>query len=344
MERVRKMHKILVATVREEFQKEFWSPVVEKKLQEYGFELEILMRGKLSLEELPSDPAVEAVVTTWGSPRFTAAAFDKFPNLKFLGHCAGSVAGVVAPDFYEKGGRVFSANYVMATAVAEWSLLMTLLHSRNFFKSSSVKQGELMDWQEKFSMGNLRESVIGIWGFGDITRHLLKMLKPLNIGRILVSSKHASAEEIEAYGAEKAPFEDLFKYADMVHCLVGVTPDTFHGIGAKELAALKEGAAIINGGRAGLLDEDALCAHLSARRLFAYLDVYYEEPLPTDSQLYSMPNLVMTPHNAGFPGRKEFLPFLLDEFHRAWQGEKNLCEISAKRFETMTVEQLSKKN
>ena len=57
-----------------------------------------------------------------------------------------------------------------------------------------------------------------------------------------------------------------------------------------------------------------------------------------------MPNLVMTPHNAGFPGRKEFLPFLLDEFHRAWQGEKNLCEISAKRFETMTVEQLSKKN
>ena len=243
------MHKILVATVRGDFQKEFWSPVVEKKLQEYGFELEILMREKLSLEELPSDPAVEAVVTTWGSPRFTAAAFEKFPSLKFLGHCAGSVAGVVAPDFYAKGGRVFSANYVMATAVAEWSLLMTLLHSRNFFKSSAVRQGELMDWNEKFSMGNLRESVIGIWGFGDITRHLLKMLKPLNIGRILVSSKHASAEEIEACGAEKVPFEDLFKYADMIHCLVGVTPDTYHGIGAKELAALKDGSAIINGAK-----------------------------------------------------------------------------------------------
>lgn len=56
-----------------------------------------------------------------------------------------------------------------------------------------------------------------------------------------------------------------------------------------------------------------------------------------------MLNLLMMPHNAGFPGKKEFLPFLLDEFHRAWHGEETLCEISEKRFETMTLEELGKK-
>jgi phosphoglycerate dehydrogenase-like enzyme len=337
------MKKILIATALSGFNDEFWSPVVEKKLREYGFEIEHFFRPGLTLADLPADPDVEAVVTSWGSPRFTAEVFEKLPNLKFLGHCAGSAAAVASPEFYEKGGRIFSANYIMATAVAEWDLLMTLLHSRNFFCSGSVRSGELMDWEQKFNMGNLRESVIGCWGFGDITRHFLRMLKPLNIGKILVASKHADAAELAEYGAEKVAFADLFKESDMIHCLVGVTPDTWHGIGAKELAALKDGAAIINGGRAGLIDEEALCRELASRRLYAYLDVFYEEPLPADSPLYIMPNLVMTPHNAGYPGRKEFLPFLLDEFNRAAKGEKCLCEISADRLRTMTVEQLGKK-
>ena len=338
------MLKILVASALAGFRDEFWSGAVEQKLREYDFELEFFYREKLRLEELPEDPGVGAVVTSWGSPRFTAAAFEKFPNLKYLGHCAGSVAAVASPDFFDHGGRIFSANCVMAAAVAEWSLLMTLLHSRDFFGSASVGQGQAMNWRERrFSMGNLRESVVGIWGFGDISRRLLRMLKPLNIGRILVASKHAAPAEIEAYGAEKAPFEELFQRADMVHCLVGVTPETWHGIGEKELAMLKDGSGVINGGRAGLIDEEALCRELTARRLRAYLDVFYEEPLPETSRLYAMPNVVMTPHNAGYSGRKDFLPFLLDEFNRALRGEACAGEITAARLRTMTVEQLGKK-
>ena len=337
------MKKILIATAMTGFRDEFWSPAVEEKLRKYGFEIELFAKPELKIEDLPADPAVEAVVTSWRSPCFTKEVFEKLPNLKYLGHCAGSVARVASPGFYEHGGRIFSANYVMAAAVAEWSLLMTLLHSRNFFASASVGGGGKMDWKSQFLMGNLRESVIGCWGFGDTTRHFLRMLQPLSPRRILVASKHADAAVLAGYGAEKVDFAELFKLSDMIHCLVGVTPDTWHGIGEKELAALKDGAAVINGGRAGLIDEEPLCRELAAKRLFAYLDVFYEEPLPETSPLYSLPNLVMTPHNAGFPGRKEFLPFLLDEFHRADNNEKCLCEISAARLLTMTVETIAKK-
>lgn len=106
---------------------------------------------------------------------------------------------------------------------------------------------------------------------------------------------------------------------------------------------LKDGAGVINGGRAGLIDEEALCRELAARRLHAYLDVFYEEPLPETSPLYVVPNVIMTPHNAGYPGRKDFLPFLLDEFNRALRREACPGEITAERLRTMTVEQLGKK-
>ena len=337
------MKKILIATNRATFMDEFYGPLVEAKLKEYGYEITLFYKENLTLADLPYDESIEAVVTTWGSPKFTKEAFSKLPNLKYLGHCAGSVAAVGDSEFYQQGGRIFSANYIMAEAVAQWSLLMTLLHSRNFFSYTSIKTGEPMDWDQKFNMGDLGESVIGCWGFGDTTKHFLKMLQPLNVGKILVASNHADAALLAQYGAEKVDFANLFKYSDMIHCLVGVTPSTYHGIGAKELAQLKDGSAIINGGRAGLLDEDALCKELLQKRLYAYLDVYYEEPLPSSSQLYSMPNLVMTPHNAGFPGRKRFLPFLLDEFYRAENQQECFCEISAYRLNTMTIEQLGKK-
>ena len=102
--------KILIATTLANFRTQFWGPAVEEKLKEYGFEAELFFREKLSLDDLPCDSDVEAVVTSWGSPRIAAQAFEKFPRLKFLGHCAGSVAAVASPEFYERGGRIFSAD------------------------------------------------------------------------------------------------------------------------------------------------------------------------------------------------------------------------------------------
>ena len=73
------MKKILIATALTGFNDEFWSPVVEKKLLEYGFEIEHFFKQGLTLADLPVDPDVEAVVTSWGSPCFTAEVFEKLP-------------------------------------------------------------------------------------------------------------------------------------------------------------------------------------------------------------------------------------------------------------------------
>jgi len=337
------MKKILILSGLPDFRKTFWSEEVERKLQEYGFEIELEnMKGR-ALADLPVRPDVDAVVTSWQSPRCTAEIFRAFPNLRYLGHSAGSVTAVATPDLFDHGVRVFSANWMMSHAVAEWSVLMTLLYSRNFFYATSVNGNQCMNWDDHFNMHEMPDLTIGCWGYGDVTKHFLRQIAPFRPGRLLVASNHADEAELAAAGAEKVSLEELLRLSDVFHCLVGINASTMHRIGKKELAMLKDGAALVNCGRPALVVEEPLVAELKARRLYAYLDVFYQEPLPDDSPLYQIPNLVMTPHNAGFPGRKTFLPFLLDEFHRADTQQNCLGEISRQRLDTMTVESMARK-
>ena len=89
--------------------------------------------------------------------------------------------------------------------------------------------------------------------------------------------------------------------------------------------------------------EAPLLRELASGRLHAVLDVFTQEPLPEDSELFQYPNLIMTPHNAGFPGRELFVPFLLQQFERYFQGLQPEGMIPPERFEAMTDESLAKK-
>ncbi len=322
---------------------QFWNEETVGKAEKAGFLLTVQCHEKMTSEDVKPDPDAVALITTWGSPKCGPAILEKMPRVRIIGHAAGSVRLVIDPVVYDRRVRVVSANFIMSKAVAEWSLMMTLLVSRNFFAASGYTGSHRMDWKNSFRMADIKNQTVGCWGFGDTTRHLLRMLAPLSPKRILVQSNHASEEEIRSFGATKVSFEQLLTESDIMHCLVGVNHENLHRIGSRELALLKEGATIINAGRAGLIQEQPLTDALASKRISAVLDVYYTEPLPENSILYSFDNLIMTPHNAGFPGRKLFVPFLLEEFNRFFAGEKLQCEIDRYRFESMTDECLARK-
>ena len=95
-------------------------------------------------------------------------------------------------------------------------------------------------------------------------------------------------------------------------------------VGARELAALPEGAFLVNIGRGGLVDEAALLAALRAGRLGgAGLDVFDTEPLPADSPLWAAPRLIITPHVAGdFPGYMDrIIPHFCENLRRYLGGQ-----------------------
>lgn len=334
--------KILFITNGKNYVDTFWNETAAEKCRQYGFELDI---PAASPEFTPPDWAkmsekYDALVTTWSSPRITAGFLKNSPRVKIIGHCAGSVAAVTDESTYECGVHVTTANPLMSRSVAEWSLLATLLAQRNFGIYASFGKKYPMNWQEHFNMGDLHCMTVGLWGLGDTAKHLLKLLAPLTPGRILIASGHSSEADIAALGAEKVSLETLLQESDIFHCLVGINDKTIYRIGSEEFAAMKDNAVFINCGRARLCREDALIQELKTGRIRAVMDVFYQEPLPDDSPLYNLDNVILTPHNAGFPGRGRYLHFVLDEFYRFFRGEPLQSEISLHRYRSMTNEAL----
>ena len=336
--------KILFMTSRQSYVPMFWNAECEAKCKEYGFTVDIPCKdgdlenydwGKILTE-------YDAIVTTWGSPICSKELLAKSPNVKVVGHCAGSVVNVVDETTYDTDVQVTTANPVMAEAVAEWSLMATVVSQRRLQKYAHLRPYEVPYWPETHNMGDIKHMTIGLWGMGDTTRHLLKFLAPLRPGRILICSTHASDEELAQYGAQRATLEELLKESDIFHCLVGVNAETYQRLGAKEFAMMKDGASFINAGRARLLKEDELIEELKTGRISAFLDVFYTEPLQSNSPLVAMENVILTPHNAGYTGRDRFFPFLLDEFNRFFNGEKMQSGISKSRFLTMTNERMGR--
>jgi len=319
-----------------------WRRAAFEKAEAYGFQVEFRSSSEGREPDWASElSGFDAAVSSWDSPKVDAALLRYADGLKVLGHAAGSIADVFTEEAYAKGLRVATANPVMAESVAEWSLMATLLAARGLQRYAGFFGASKMRWDARERVRDIRAMTIGVWGFGDISSRFLKMLAPLKPRRVLVCSRHGDPAALKSLGAEPASLEELLAEGDVVHLLAGMTRENFGRIGAKELALMKDGATLVNSGRARLADEKAFVDALVSGRLDAILDVFYKEPMPEDSPLNGLPNVLLTPHNAGMPGRELYVPFILDEFKRFFDGGPMESEISLRRYRTMTVESLA---
>ena len=321
----------------------FWSEEARKRAQKYGYQVDIPAADGdiLDFDFTPILSEYDGLITSWGSPMCSKEFLSHAPNVKVIGHSAGSVAAITDATTYECDVHVTSANPVMAEAVAEWCLLGTLLAARDFWKYAQWKAVSPMIWGlPESEVRDITQLTVGIWGMGDTTKHLLRMLKPLRIKRILVASNHSSAEELAQYDAEKGTFEEVFSQSDIIHCLVGVNKENLYRVDSKVLSTIKDGATLLNCGRAKLFKEQDLLDELAKKRFTAMLDVFHQEPLPQDSPLRKLDNVILTPHCAGYTGRNLYIPFLFDQFEKYFTTGKMDYEISLNRYLTQTNERL----
>jgi len=311
--------------------------------QAESFDLELNVSNssgeKKDLEESLND--CEAIITSWGSPVIDKALLAKAEKVKIIGHAAGSVASVITSDVYERGIKVITANSVMAETVAEWVLMVTLIALRNPEKYAKWFSYSGLRWDAREDCRDLASSTIGVWGLGDIAKKFISLLKPLKPKRILVFSNHASIEQLAMIGAEKATWEEIFSESDVIHLLAGLTPNNIGKVGVKELKLIKDGATLVNGGRANLIEKEPLISELKRGRIKAIFDVLYNEPPIEGDPLFALKNIVVTPHNAAAPGTWRYVPFILEEFQRYFAGKEIASEVSRDRFTTMTVEKLA---
>jgi phosphoglycerate dehydrogenase-like enzyme len=149
-------------------------------------------------------------------------------------------------------------------------------------------------------MVELTGSTMGIVGFGTVGRALARRAQAFDM-RIIAVDLYRGEKPDHVDGLWSLDrLDELLRESDYVVVTVPYTPQTVGMIGAEQLALMKPSAMIIGISRGGIIDQEALAAALHGNRLAAAaLDVFKPEPLPADSELWDLENLIVTPHVAG---------------------------------------------
>ena len=151
------------------------------------------------------------------------------------------------------------------------------------------------------SLFRMKERTCGVIGCGGIGRALLRKLGGFGLAGILVHDPYLSAEQVAAAGGVASDLDTLLRESDFVSLHTPLTEETGQMIGAAQLRLMKPTAILINTARGGLVDQDALAAALADGTIAAAgLDVFETEPLPTDSPLVGLNNVILSNHVAWY--------------------------------------------
>jgi phosphoglycerate dehydrogenase-like enzyme len=243
-------------------------------------------------------PTVEVAFTS----RLTPRAFDAAPGLRWVHSPAAGVGGMLFPAM--RASRVVLSNSrgMNAVAVAEHVLMLMLAAVRRMPEAMRAQADKRWAAEDLSGLPSLRGRTLLIVGLGAIGCELARMASGL--GMRVVGTRREAGDPLPegvAQAGDPADLPVLLPTADIVVLAAPLTAATRGMMGAAELALMKPTAWLVNVARGKLVDEPALIRALEARTIAgAALDVFEHEPLPAASPLWSLPNVIVTPHIAGF--------------------------------------------
>ena len=277
---------------------------------------------------VPSDSAsagdarlaeVDVILSGWGAPVMDEAFCARVPRLRAVLYAAGAVRGFAAPALAERGVLVSSAAAANAIPVAEYTvatILFSLKHGWRFLRSPGAGAAQLD------RVPGAYRSTVGLLALGAIGRLVSERLKANDV-EVLAYDPYASPQDAARLGVRLVDLPELFA-ADVVSIHAPLHEGTRHLVGRTLLESMNDGATLINTARGAVIDSAALADVLAARPdLQAVLDVTDPEPLPEDSPLRTLPNVVVTPHIAGSLGAEchRMADWMIDELRRLVLGE-----------------------
>lgn len=250
---------------------------------------------------------IEIVVGGWGCSVLDSALVARMPRLRLLAYAAGTVKATVTPAAWERGIVVSSAAAANAVPVAEFAFAAIVMIAKDVFRIRD-RHREVRGREPVTGVGpagpvgsnGLR---IGVVGASTIGRLVVERLHTLDVA-IAVSDPYLDAAGAAALGVERMELDDLVEWADIVTVHAPELPSTRRLIDGDRLARMRDGAWLVNTARGSIVDMAALERECVAGRLCAMLDTPDPEPLPPESPLYDLPNVVLTPHIAGSLGRE----------------------------------------
>lgn len=282
---------------------------------------------------------VDVIFSGWGAPRLDAEFLAAAPQLKVIFYGAGAAAGLVTEASWKCGVQVTSAYAANAIPVAEYALAMILFSLKHGFRNARATR-ELQNFPPHQPSPGAYGSTVGLVSLGVIGRHLLKLLGSFDL-RVVVCDPFVTSEEAEQLGVKLLPLEELFRVSDVVSLHTPLLNETRGLITGAHLASMKMGATFMNTARGAVVREEEMIEVLRHRPdLLAIIDVTYPEPPAKGSGLYTLPNIVLTPHIAGSKDAecRRMGRAMVDELNRyldgkplQWAVTRELAKFSSHR-------------
>jgi D-3-phosphoglycerate dehydrogenase len=231
-----------------------------------------------------------------GDDRFTERVLQAAPRLKVIAKWGTGIDSIDQEACKRLGIAVRNTPNAFSEPVADSVLGYMLCFARNLLALD--RQMKAGTWY-KIPGRALRECTLGVIGVGDVGKAVVR--RALGFGMRVVGNDlvEMPADFVAATGIEMLSKDDLLRQADFVSLNCDLNPTSYHLLSGAEFALMQPTAVVINTARGPVIDEAALVAALQQGQIAgAGLDVFEDEPLPPDSPLRQMDNVLLAPHNA----------------------------------------------
>jgi D-3-phosphoglycerate dehydrogenase len=271
-------------------------------------DLEALQKDNIKLEqegseavELPAELTKDLdefdIIITQFAP-VGKKVIDLSPNLKILGVLRAGIENVNQEYAEKQGITVLNTPGRSITSVSEFTVGMILSEIRNIARANHKLRNGL--WEKNFPNGvlspELKESKIGLVGYGAIGRRVAELLRPFGC-EILFYDAYYNGETPDT---KIEHLNDLVSEADIISMHYRLTDQTKYMLNKKHFDLMKKNAVVINTARSGLINENDLIEALQMDKITgAAVDVFDHEPLPSDHPYNKLDNITITPHIAG---------------------------------------------
>jgi D-3-phosphoglycerate dehydrogenase len=227
----------------------------------------------------------------------TEAVLKAADQLKAVGRAGVGVDNIDLDAASKRGVVVMNTPGANTIATVEHTMAMLLAMCRHVPQAhASLKAGQ---WErKKFTGRQLYRKTIGIIGMGRIGSRVARRCQAFDM-EVIAHDPYLSDKAAQEMKVKRVDLAELLERSDFIALHAALTPNTENLINAETIAQMKDGVRLVNIARGGLVDEAALIAGLQSGKIAgAALDVYVEEPLPADSPLLKLDNVVITPHIA----------------------------------------------
>lgn len=280
----------------------------EGELRERNIEIEIYpVRERLEESDLlPIIDQFDGIIC--GDDRFTPRVLDQATKLKAIVKWGTGIDSIDKPYAESKGIRVCNTLDAFSEPVSDSVLGIILAFTRKIFEGDRImKKG---GWEKAFGIC-LSEVSVGIIGLGNVGKSVARKIQPFNTTLYVNDIIDLDPALIESYKAKNVTLEELLRNSDFVLVCCDLNPTSEHLMNENTFAMMKDGSYIINTSRGPIIHEVAMVRALQTGKLAgAGLDVFEEEPLPLESPLRKMDNVILSSHNVNAS------PFYWNKVHR----------------------------